>query len=119
MRSHNDCKTNLDENLEKYILNGYFNISEIEKGKNEIIKCQDTIITLTTTKNQKNNNNKSNKTIVDLSKCEEVLREKYQMFENQTIFMKKIDVWNEGMKTPKIVYNVYKRVDETNLTRLD
>ena len=48
-RSKTDCKTNLDNYLEEYITDDYFDTTDIENGNNQIIKCEDMLITLTTT----------------------------------------------------------------------
>ena len=118
-RSYKDCLTNLDEHLEKYITDEYFNTSDIERGKNEIIKCKDVKITLTTTKNEKNVKNDINTTYIDLNECEDILRKEYNLTENEIIFMKKIEVFQKGMKIPKIVYDVYSKLNGTNLIKLD
>ena len=118
-RSYKDCLTNLDEHLDKYITDEYFNTSDIERGKNEIIKCKDVKITLTTTKNEKNVKNNINTTYIDLNECEDILRKEYNLTENEMIFMKKIEVFQKGMKIPKIVYDVYSKLNGTNLIKLD
>ena len=63
-------------------------------------------VTLTTTENQKNNSN-NNITIIDLGECEDLLRKEYSIPDNEILYMKKIDVIQEGMKIPKIEYDVY------------
>ena len=46
-------------------------------------------------------------TIVDLGKCENILRQVYNISDNLKLFMKKTDIIIEGMKIPKIEYDVY------------
>ena len=118
-RSNKDCKTNLDENLENYIIDDEFNTTDIENGQDEIIKCNDMIITLSTTDAQKDAKKNLDTTTVDLNKCEDILRKEYNISENETIIMKKIEYFQEGMKIPKIVYDVYNKLNGTNLIKLD
>ena len=107
------------ENLETNLANGDLDTSDIEKGKNEVVEFKDMTITLTATKNQKDDKNNANMTTVDLGECEDVLRKEYKIPENEMIFMKKIDVFQEGMKIPKIAYDVYRKSNDSNLIKLD
>ena len=118
-RCYKNCKTNLEENFENYFINGDFNTSDIENGKNKVIEFKDMIMTFTSTKNQKDDKININKTTVNLGECENILRKKYNISENETIFMIKIDAFQEGMRIPKIVYDVYSRLDGINLTKLN
>ena len=118
-KSKTDCKTNLDDYLEDYITDEYFNTTDIEKGNNEIIKCEDILITLSTTEEQKDSKNNIDTTIIDLSECEDILRKEYNISEKEFIFMKKIEVFEKGMKTPKIVYDVYSKLNGINLMKLN
>ena len=86
-KSKKDCKTTLDEYLEDYITDEEFNTTDIEKGNNEIIKCQDIIITLTTTKNQKDAKNNTNTTTIDLNECDDILKKEYNITENEFIYL--------------------------------
>ena len=119
MKTETDCKTNLDNYLEEYITDDYFDTTDIENGNNEIIKCEDMSIILTTTKNQKDPKNNINKTIIDFSECEDILKNEYNMSENEFIYMKKIELYEKGMKIPKIVFDLYKKENDTNLMKLD
>ena len=58
------------------------------------------IITLTSTENQRNNQ-KNNKTTLDLGECENLLRNFYNITNDISIYIKKIDIFQEGMKIPK------------------
>ena len=42
-----------------------------------------------------------------MGQCEDLLREKYNISKNESIYIKKIDVYEEGMKIPKIEYDIY------------
>ena len=58
------------------------------------------LITFTNTENQKNNL-ESNMSTIDLGKCELLLRNYYNLTNNQTIYFKKIDNsgWNKSEKS--------------------
>ena len=94
------------ERIEDYFTSENFDISQLDSGKDEQIITEKMIITLTTTENQKNNEN-VNLTRIEFGDCERNLRQFYNLSINETIYMKKIDVKQEGMKIPKIEYDVY------------
>ena len=75
-------------------------------------------MTLTTSKNQKNNVN-NNISLVDLGECEAILRRVNSLSDNETIYMKKTDIKQEGMKIPKIEYDVYHKNSEDKLVRMN
>ena len=75
-------------------------------------------ITLTTVKNQKNNIIQ-NVTTIDLGECENLLRNYYNISNNITLYMKKIEVVQEGMKIPKIEYDVYCKLFGINVIKLN
>ena len=103
------------DNIENIFTNNY-NTSKLDGGKDEIIKTKKMTITLTTSENQKNNLD-DNMTIIDLGECESLLRNHYGLY-NKTLYMKKIDIIQEGMKIPKIEYDVYYN-NGTSLKKLD
>ena len=83
-----------------------FNKTEILNGNDEEITLENIIITLTTTDNQKNNLN-INKTTIDIGDCEYKLKDAYNISYNDSLYIIKIDVNEEGMKIPKVEYEVY------------
>ena len=107
------------ENIEKSITSENFDTSDLEKGNDAVIENEKMTITLTTTENQKNNNNSNNITKIDLGECENLLRKAYNLNINETLYIKKIDVKQNGMKIPKIEYDVYCKLNGTNLIKLD
>ena len=106
------------ENIENSFTSPDYNTTNIDKGKDEIIEYEEMTITLTTTENQKNGLN-NNMTYIDLGKCETKLREVYNLSLNEKIYIRKIDVKQEGMKIPKILYDVYSKLNGTNLIKLN
>ena len=68
------------------------------------------LITFTNLENQKNNI-ESNMSSIDIGVCENLLRNYYNLTNNQTIYMKKIDIIQDETKAKKIEYNVYSRLE--------
>ena len=89
----------------KYISDNY-DTSNIDIGKDDIYNIEKMIITITTTQNKKNNIN-NNMTRIDLGKCEALLRNYYNISINESLYIKKIDIEQNGMKTLKVEYEVY------------
>ena len=97
----------IKENI-NYLLN-YYNKSDIDNGNDFEIKKGNILYTLTNAKNQNNieNNNNNNNTSIILGKCEIELKNKYNISDNDTLYIAKLDIYLEGMKIPKIEYEVY------------
>ena len=105
-------------NLEKEIISGY-NTSNLDAGNNEYIKYEKITITLTTLQYQKNNIDTINMTIVDLNECEIELRKFYNLSNNSIIYIKIIEIIQQGYKIPKILYDVYSKLNNSNLIKLN
>ena len=58
-------------------------------------------------------------TTIDLGECETLLRNEYNISINETLYMKKMDIVQEGMKTTKVEYDVYCKLYGTNLIKLN
>ena len=117
----------LDEEIEYYdyllktienIFTENYDTSKIDDGQDEVITTCKMTLTLTTSQNQRNNIN-NNMTSIDLGECETLLKNEYHISSNETIYIKKIDIAQKGMKIPKVEYNVYSKLFETNLTKLN
>ena len=95
------------ENIKEEITNG-LDTSGINKGDDIIIQEKDITVTITNTDNQKNEmNTKSNTTTIDLGECETKLKKVYNISQNESLYILKMDVKQEGYKIPKIQYEVY------------
>ena len=108
--------------IENIFTSKHYDTSNIDKGINEIIETEKMTLTLTTTENLKNiilNNSNINMTVVDLEECEVLLRNHYNISDNERLYMKKMDVTQEKMKIPKIKYDVYCKLNGTNLIKLN
>ena len=108
----------LIKNVVKDFISDGYNTSNLDKGEDEVIKDEKTTITLTTTNNQKNKIN-SNETVIDLGECEILLRKEYNISDNESLYIVKIDVIQKDMKIPKIGYNVYSKLFGEYLIKLN
>ena len=102
------------EKIKKYLLNNY-NIKDILYQE---FKIENILISLSTIEIQKANFNK-NKTSIDLGECENIIKLKYNISENDTLFIFKIDYQENGMKIPKIEYELYYPLYSENLILLN
>ena len=104
--------------FEEVFISENYNTSNLDNGEDEIIKTEKLIITFTTTENQKNNIN-NNMTRIDLGECESLLLNYYNLSYNESLYMKKMDIIQEGTKTLKVEYDVYAKLFGTNLIKLN
>ena len=107
------------KNFEASFTSEDYDTSNLDKGEDEVFENEKMKITLTTTKNQMNNMNNKNMTIIDLDECETMLRAKYNLNEDDILYMKKIDINQEGMKIPKVEYDVYSKLSGNHLIKLN
>ena len=87
---------NLDTVIEKVV----------EEKEDVFIKKDNTLFQITTSENQ-NNNTYSNVSTIKLGDCERILRDKYDIKDNETLIILKIDYNVTGLLIPIIGYEVY------------
>ena len=104
------------DNTELSFTSESINTSDLEGGENVIFEFDEMKIILTTTKNQEEDN--INNITIDLGEYEDLLRKTYDILNDQ-IFMKIIEVKQEGMKIPKIQFKVYSKLNSSNLIKLN
>ena len=95
-----------------------YDISDVEKGENLVIKLKYSNIILSTTENQKNER-ESNTSTIDLSECENKLKGEFNISKNNSLYILKIDVKQEKIKIPKIEYELYYPLYNNSLTKLN
>jgi hypothetical protein len=96
-----------------------YNCLSISDSEENLLFETDLItIILTTLINEKKNSNK-NITAIDFGKCESILRKFYNIAENETLYLKKVYIKQEGMKIPKIEYDIYHKLSINNLKKLN
>ena len=109
---------NLLNKAEEGFTSENYDTSNLDNGTDAIIETEKMKIVFTTSKNQKNNTN-NNMTTLDLGECEVLLREFYNISEEEQIYMKKIEVKQEGVNIPKIEFDVYSKLNGENLIKLN
>ena len=107
-------------NVKEELINNNFNTSNIDQGEDVIIKNEETGVTIsiTSSENQKNSRDK-NVTSINLGECEDKLKEKYQIPKDEALYILKIDIEQKGFELPKIEYEVYYPLNNSNLVKLD
>ena len=58
-------------------------------------------------------------TIIDLGECEDTLRKLYNLSNNETIYIKMLEIFQEGMRIPKVEYDIYSKLGGENLNKFD
>jgi len=100
------------ENFRKEMDN--YNTSDVDNGQDDVIVDKKMVITFTTTENQKNNlKQENNMTQINLGECETLLREYYKIPADKNIYIKKIDKPIQGMKIPKVEYEIYYKLNNS------
>ena len=113
-----EAKDALIKSIDSSITSGKVNTSKLDSGQEEIIRDEKMTVTVTTLSNQKNNMN-SNMTSINFGDCEITLRNHYNISYDKMIYMNKIDVFQEGMKIPKVEYSVFQKINESYFMKLD
>ena len=106
------------KNIDQYFMSSEHKTLNLDKGFNEIFLTEKLMITLTTTQNEKNNIN-NNFSVIDLGKCEELLKSAYNISYNNSLYIKKFDIIQEGMKIPKIEFDIYYHISGDYLEKLN
>ena len=99
----------ITKNIREDIINGNLNtvINKVVEEKEDVfIKNDNALFQLTTSDNQ-NNNTYSNVSTIKLGDCERILKETYDIKDNETLIILKIDYNITGLLIPIIVYEVY------------
>ena len=109
------AQENMVEHIKKEMIKG-IDLSELDNGEDIIIYGND--ITLTLMKSKTKSESVTPK--IDLRICESYLKSAYNISENASLYILKMEVKQEGYKIPKIQYEVYFPLNnDTNLTILD
>ena len=94
------------------------NNTRIDNGNEEIYEIDNIILTFSTSLNQKKNYN-TKRTSIDLGECENLLKNYYNISENSFLYIIKLDIFEEGMKIPKVEYEIYYPLNNSNLSKLN
>ena len=116
IESMNESIEDIIENiLTKYSIEEINNEIDIKKIKDNLE------IIFTSTFNQKQNEENNNITM-DLGQCENILKTKYNISKNESLYILQIIYKEIGMKIPKVEYEIYYPLynnSKMNLTKLD
>ena len=93
-----------------------FNTTNIDKGIDFIYTDGKVTFTITTPSYQKNNTN-SNMSLINLGQCEDILKEEYNISKDKNLYIFKIDYYTEELKGPKVEYEVYYPLIESQLLK--
>ena len=105
-------KTGLYQHIINYLINE-FNMTDINSGNDKKISGENIIIKLTSTSNQKNNEEENNITM-NLGICENILKEEYNISKDDSLYILQIIYEEEGIKIPKLEYEVYYPLNNSN-----
>ena len=111
-------KDNVIQKIKEEITNGHLNqlIDEIiEKQKEDILIDENNIIYQITSTYNQNNKEYINISTINLGKCEERLRTTYNISNNSSLLIFKVDVKEEGLLIPIIEYEVYNSENKKKL----
>ena len=98
-------RTELIHNIINNLFKG-LNMTEIDNGIDKTIIEKDLVFIFTSTFNQKINEDKNNITL-NLGQCENMLKNDYNISENDSLYILEIISEEIGMKIPKIEYEIY------------
>ena len=87
-----------------------YDTSNIDNGGVEKIETKRMKIIISKIQNQKN---------IDIGECENLLREYYNISSNISLYLETINVIQEGMNTSKIGYDIFCKLFEKNLVKLN
>ena len=111
------CYDTILKNIDDIYTSKFYDTYDIDNGQDEIIKIDKTKVIFTSTENQKNNIN-TDTTTIDLGDCEQSIREANNLTNNEKIYIKMLEISQEGMQVPKIEYDIYTKLNGGNLIKL-
>ena len=114
---HNFNNKSEIENIKEILLNSFESLQSLNGEAIEFV-IENIIISLTNTHNQRNIVNK-NKTTIDLGECENKLKQINKIPIDDSLYILKYDIKEEGMNIPKIEYEVYYPFSDDKITKLD
>jgi hypothetical protein len=108
-KKQNKNEAGLDEKELTKIYNKLKEIIEQKSynGEKVELKMQDVLVQLTTLKFQENNINDKNSTNVILGECEEILKQKYKLQDDELLLMLKLNLFKPSSSTPLVEYELY------------
>ena len=112
-----NINTQINDIIQRYF-NKSFDIDEINENIHYEVQMDDILVRFTTTSYLKNHTN-DNKTSIDLGACESILKTSYNISDNYTLFVLLSEVPQDGIKIPKVGYEVFDINDKNDLIQLN
>ena len=99
----------LDEEQLSIIYNKLKSIIEEKSfdGRPVVMDMKDVLLQLSSLEFQEDNLNDQNSTNVFLGKCKDILKEKYNLQDNEVLLMLKLDLFKQNSSHPLVEYEVY------------
>ena len=106
--------------FENYLENVNYEIimEQISEGEDIIFKTNGLEIHISNTENQLKNKDKNETTIL-LGKCQNELKNAYNISDNDSLIIYKVDILKDDMKIPKTEYSVFYPLNGSKLNNLD
>ena len=112
------AKDILIKNIENEIMDGSIDDlllnTIIEEKEDLIIESNNILYQITSSYNQ-NNKVYNNISSLDLGECENILKEKYKINDNETLIILKVETYQEGILFPIIQYEIFHPVTKEKL----
>ena len=105
---------NIIKDIQNNLINNNLLNEIIEEHNDIIIKDNNTIYQLTTSFNQ-NNNSYENISTIKLGECERILKQKYNISNEETLLIFKIEEKIEGLLIPLIEYEIFNPITKQKL----
>ena len=108
------------KNIDLIFTSENFDTFKIDKGENAMINIDKIKILFKTLNNSKDDYYKEyNYTKLNLGECETLLRSKNNISDGEVLYLKQIEIEQDGLRVKKIEYDIYYRSSTSNLTKLD
>ena len=115
--NNSELNGNIFSNIHKDLSDGNLYdliFSNKSEDKDLLIKGEGVIFQVTSSENQKNNNY-YNLSVIKLGKCETLLKQKYNISENGSLIIFKVEYFQDGLLIPIIEYEVYNPISHEKL----
>ena len=110
--NNSSLKDNILLKIQNDLLNGTLDsliLNLLEGDKEDLNVESDNVIYQITSSDNQNKKNYINISTIKLSKCENILRDSYHMSKNESLIILKIDIYEPGILTPIVEYEVYSK----------
>ena len=111
-------KDEIIKNIKNDLINGHLNslLQNVTGGlKQDLLAKDNDIIYQITTSDNQNNIIYSNISTINLGECENILRDQYNISDNLTLIIFKVDYYMPGILIPVIGYEVYHPLNKSQL----